>query len=918
MNHRKTKNNWRASTPYWGVALSALAAAIAPQGAWAQASGAAAAPSASAAGPVTNRGAAAANQATQLGEIVVTGTLLRNVAPAGAQAVTLTQEAIKATGATSTDQILASIPQISSFGNLQTANAGGTQLTVNRINLRNLPQGVGAGSPTLVLLDGHRMVGAGVKQSYPDPDVIPPALIQRVEVLTDGGSASYGSDAVGGVVNFITKRNFDGVEAAVRQGFADSYQSTDVNVTAGKAWDKGDAFIGYNFARHDPLFGHDRDYIKNIDYTTGLPQDRSCSPANVIQNGALYAVNGGNSLVAGTANLCDQSKEKNYYPEETRQSVMGGFRQSLSDSLEFDVKGYYSNRRDIADNGPLQGTASVTSTNPNYISTGGGSTANQSVLFDFGPARGREIIDTHLWSFGITPTVTWKMGHDWQATALYNYGQSKTTANDPQTNSTLLNADVVAGTIDPYNIGASNAGALSQVLNWTNFGIGRDILSNAKLTFDGPLFTLPGGDVRLAVGGEYYREAYKGTIVTDTVENVAIAPLNSASRNVKSLFGELNVPLVSSDNNIPLINSLILAGSIRYDHYSDFGSNVAPNVGVTWKPIDWISLRGRWNKSFQAPSVVQLSQASSPTVGVFPSFVANAVPLLKNPAVPFNGGPIVAVQGTVSPLQPQKARDYNLGFDVSPPVVEGLNLHFTYFNIIYRGQISAPPLGSGPFYNVSSFAPLFVMTPTLAQLQSFLTATGATPSDIANAIANVSAQGGNAYVVADIRARNLGITKVNGFDFGFDYHRNVSFGSINASYSGSFTKSALIAADGVNFLPNQAGVDGTRFNSIGRIGANVGENWQGVFTWNHLAGFKLSVPAQLDQMDVGAFDTFDLYVQYDIKRDELPPISLSLSVNNIFDANPPLYRGVAAGTAGGYWNGSTIGRLFQLGASVKF
>lgn len=916
MNSRNTRNNWRTSAPYWGVALSALAAALAPQGAWAQTSGASAAPSAPAAGPVTNRGAA--NQVTQLGEIVVTGTLLRNVVPAGAQAVTLTEQAIKSTGATSTDQVLASIPQISSFGNLQTANAGGTQLTVNRINLRNLPQGVGGGSPTLVLLDGHRMVGAGVKQSYPDPDVIPPALIQRVEVLTDGGSASYGSDAVGGVVNFITKRSFDGVEAALRQGFADSYQSTDINLTVGKAWDKGDVFVGYNFARHDPLFGHDRDYIKNIDYTTGLPQDRSCSPANVIQGGALYAVTNGNSLTPGTANLCDQSKNKSYYPEETRQSVMGGFHQSLSDSLEFQLKGYYSNRRDVADNGPLQATAAVTSTNPNYISTGGGSTASQSVLFDFGPAGGREVIDTHLWSFGITPSLTWKIGHDWQATALYNYGQSKTTANDPQVNNTLLNADVAAGTINPYNVGASRGDALSQVLNWTNFGIGKDILNNAKLTFDGPLFTLPGGEVRLAVGGEYIREAYKGTTVTNTLQNVAIAPLNSASRNVKSVFGELNVPLVSPSNDIPLIDSLIVAGSIRYDRYSDFGSNVAPNVGVTWKPIDWISLRGRWNKSFQAPSVVQLSQAASPSTGVFPAFIVSAVPLLKNPAVPFNGGPIVAVQGTVSPLQPQKAKDYNLGFDISPPVIEGLNLHFTYFNIVYSGQISAPPLGSGPFYSVSSFAPLYIMTPTIAQVQSFLTAAGATPSDIANAIANVNAQGGNAYVVADIRARNLGISKVNGFDFGFDYHRNVSFGSIDASYSGSFTNRAVSAADGVNFLPNQAGVDGTRFNSIGRIGANVGENWQGVFTWNHLAGFKLSVPAQLNQMDVGSFDTFDLFVQYDIKREGLAPINLSLSINNIFDTSPPLYRGVAAATAGGYWNGSTIGRLFQLGASVTF
>ena len=96
-----------------------------------------------------------------LEEVVVTGTSLRGVAPAGAESFALDSTQIQATQALSTDALLAQIPQLSSFGALPTQDAGGIQLTVNRTNLRNLPQGVGGGSPTLVLMDGHRLVGAG-------------------------------------------------------------------------------------------------------------------------------------------------------------------------------------------------------------------------------------------------------------------------------------------------------------------------------------------------------------------------------------------------------------------------------------------------------------------------------------------------------------------------------------------------------------------------------------------------------------------------------------------------------------------------------------------------------------------------------------------------------------------------------------
>ncbi len=877
-------------------------------------------------------------------EIVVTGTLIRGAAPAGAQSITIDPKVIEATGATSTDQLLATVPQNSiAFGNLQTVNSGGIQLTVNRINLRNLPQGIGGSSPTLVLLDGHRMVGEGVKQSYPDPDVIPPDLIERVEVVTDGGSATYGSDAVGGVVNFITKRNFNGFKVGVRQGFADSYSSTDVNFTAGKTWDTGSVYVAYNFARHSSLFGGDRDYVRGIDYATGLPSGLPCSPGNVtltgVSNSPVYAVNGGNALALSNANKCDLPREKDIYPKETRHSVMAGFRQELGSNIEFEVKGFYSKRDDTARGGPIQGSAQsygvgvpanpgfppllppspAIPVTPTYISTGGGSTAQQTVSFDFAPVGGYETVNTKLWAYGITPSLTWNFGHDWRMKAFYNYGQSQTTANDPQANTTLIQPYVNSGAINPYDIAASDPTAISQVLDYTDYGIGKDELSNARITFDGPLFKLPGGDLRVAVGGEYIHEKFAGNFVTDvTYLQAANAPLNRASRSVKSVFGELNIPLVGPENNLPLVYSFTVTAAERYDHYSDFGGNWAPNLGATWKPVSWVAVRARWNRSFQAPSLVQLAQAASPVVGVNPSFIVQFDPALVNPAVAYQGGPIVSVQGTVAPLQPQKARDYNIGIDVSPPIVRGLNLHFTYFNIDYSGSIGTPPYGFGPFFGISTFTPLYIMTPTADQLQTFLANAGASPANIATALATINGLGGNPYIVADVRSRNLGLARVRGFDFGFDYSHEVSFGSVDASFNGSYTNYTSTAADGVTFLPNQADIDQARFGSVARVGANVGDNFRAQVTWSHKSGFTLSAPTAIGQVKVGSFDLFDLFMKYDVHRDGLPPISLTLGVNNIFDKSPPLYTGQSPQFGNGYANGSTIGRLFQPGASINF
>src|SRR5882757_3718757 len=200
-----------------GVSVAALAIGVLAVPAWAQT-----VPPVDDKAPVTLESTPNDPQAAE--DIIVTGTLLRGVAPVGTNVLGVTRQEILESGAASANDLLASIPQVGNFGTVP-VGTGTFGLPIVRPNIRNLA--AAGGSSTLVLLNGHRMVGAGVLQTSVDPSVLPPEVIDRLEIVPDGGSAIYGSDAIGGVINFITRSHFNGVAASARYGFADNYQTVD-------------------------------------------------------------------------------------------------------------------------------------------------------------------------------------------------------------------------------------------------------------------------------------------------------------------------------------------------------------------------------------------------------------------------------------------------------------------------------------------------------------------------------------------------------------------------------------------------------------------------------------------------------------------------------------------------------------------
>ncbi|WP_034160137.1 TonB-dependent receptor domain-containing protein [Sphingomonas sp. ERG5] len=840
-------------------------------------------------------------------DIVVTGTLLRGVAPVGTNVVGLNRDDILRSGVASANDLLADIPQVGNFGTLP-VGTGSFALPVVRPNIRNLA--AAGGSSTLVLLNGHRMVGAGVLQTTVDPSILPPEVIDRVEIVPDGGSAIYGSDAIGGVVNFITRRRFNGLAANVRYGFADDYQTVDASLTAGKDWGSGSLLLTYAYAWHDNIQNRDRAYTA-ADHTARGGQDfRStvCPGGNFTDlfTGLTFA---GPTFTPGSVKKCDSSAYSDLYPREERNTVFASLTQQLSDAIEFSATAYWS-RRDtttLSQTPGVSGTTNITAINPFFRPLGPSPVQLVSLSFDnvFGPTM---TSNARFESYGVTPGFKVDIGKDWQVRAEANVGRSYNLVLENTINTGAVDAALAsfnpATALNPYNLSATNPAVLAKIGNFQNYGRAIQELAEARVVVDGSLAELPGGNVRLAVGAEYHYENLASQISFNPRGVFTNSIASFASRNVKSAFGELLIPIFGEGNGGPGMRALSLSGSVRYDDYSDNGGTTNPKVGFTYKPVDQLTIRGNYGTSFHAPSLADTTSTSDSRAQIL-----QISPFRAQGSLPtdFNRPTIILAGGNPA-LKPERANTWSLGFDWKPTIVPGLVVSATYYNVHFKDAIQVPPLTSPVLFSNPGYASYYIINPTLAQS---LAKVGNLLLNGASSIQSLYGPTITPYVLIDARRSNIGAIKVDGIDFNINYLRPTGFGSINLGVSGTYTlnrtNQAVKGDPFIDELKNGTG----RLAMVATAGGKVGD-FTAQAKLNYRQGFPiLGLGAQ---KRVGAFAPVDLFFSYALPdKGVLKGTLLTLNVDNVFDRDPPY-----ADIQSGYTNGGTIGRLVSVGLRKKF
>jgi iron complex outermembrane receptor protein len=410
-------------------------------------------------------------------QVTITGTSIKGLAPVGSNLITVDQQAITDVGAVTVSEVLANVPAITGMENSGRGSNGnggaGASVYIHQI-------GASAQNSTLVLMDGHRLPVAGSGNGNPvvDPNIIPQNMLERVEVLADGASSVYGSDAVSGVVNFITRQKFDGVElryqAQIEHGSSLGQLGS---ILAGQSWDKGGFIAAYSYSAeghiHDtslpqtnPLIQPARAIAAGLTGTTGSTTAQGnffCDPATVQPGGSgniFLSPQGTTSVANLVPNApCAQWQYGDYLPSETRQNAMIKVTQELSNSLSLKADAMWETRRAVQDisRGTLQATAFGTGAqaNPFYTNPPGITATKETIRYDFdqllGPGAWSGYGDDELVG---DATLTWNVTDNWtvdfQASAGRSdsfVGQNHGTVNQSMATLDLNGTNQTSGTL---------------------------------------------------------------------------------------------------------------------------------------------------------------------------------------------------------------------------------------------------------------------------------------------------------------------------------------------------------------------------------------------------------------------------------------------------------------------------------------
>lgn len=593
--------------------------------------------------------------------IVVTGSRIRrNPLDQDAPVTFIDEDAIARTGLNSINDVLQRLP--SSGGGLSSKfnNSG---------NLGNPPDGggVGAGAAeidlrylgsrrVLVLVDGLRYVNGASASGVPgstDLNSIPESAIERVEVLQDGASAIYGSDAIAGVVNIITKRRQDGFMGLAQiggyaeegDGFTQNYQLSWGNGGDGPL----QLVIGANYVHQDPVFSGTRalaawpepyDTQCRATCSSFTPNGRYTGSIFVGGNATLIApVIGRSATPADFRGFSSPGDRFNFQPFNylqvplERTGVFGNLRYELSDSVNFSVRAIW-NRRESKNQaaplpfgfGPTSGLTPVLSSlvvsasnpfNPFGVDLGG-SNGNVDAVFrrflEGGPRRFEQKVDT---IYGVA-TLDGRFGLGdgtwfWDINASYGKNEAEQTMFGNIDSSRLRQAlgpiAGCTGSCVPFNLFGGFGSITPAMIDFVTF---EQNDSSEQSQFDitanisGSLFELPGGPVGLALGVEY--RDLDGRFDPDPVVQAGFssdipAQATRGGYNVKEAYAELNVPILA---DTPFFNLLELNGAVRFSDYSTSGSTTTFKGGVNWKPFADLRLRASYAEGFRAPAIGEL------------------------------------------------------------------------------------------------------------------------------------------------------------------------------------------------------------------------------------------------------------------------------------------------------------------------
>ncbi|WP_444926356.1 TonB-dependent receptor [Microbulbifer sp. TRSA002] len=604
------------------------------------------------------------------------------------------RDAIEKSGYTNLQQLFEKNPAagngtFSTRGNNQDSTANGAAA----VSLR----GMGADA-TLVLVNGRRVAisafAEGITTNFVDINSVPLAAIERVEVLKDGASAIYGSDAVAGVVNLVLRKNFEGAEVSVDYGGADGYDEQSVSAVWGINGDDSNLTVIFDHHKNSRLSSTERSGLDTANQSSrggmnfrsarGFPgsfilptatetvEDPSCPEDRIASN------------PDGRVCVYDYGPWTLITPEAERTGLIVLGHKQLSDNIEFFSEIAVQHNTSVAQGAPtpLDGAAGlyVLADHPNNPFGEDVDIAYYRTV-DAGARQWDIETDNLRGVFGLRGSIAeW----DWEASVQRSRSESEQTGSKSQgwVRADLLQEQINAGNYNPFG-GVQNPDSVIDAITTSLVRKGKSEFTGYDFSINGDLFATSNGAVAMAAGLEY-REEKVSDIPDDQFQRGLIFGTESvyakASRDISSAYVEVAIPL-------PARFDLALAA--RYDDYSDFGSTTNPMASLLWTATDQLSLRASWGTGFRAPSLAQIGLGDSQESVFFADTYgceANGINIEDCGELDYT-----IIYSANPDLEAEESESFNIGAVYEP--IENLSISLDYWNITQEGKIDEVPFG---------------------------------------------------------------------------------------------------------------------------------------------------------------------------------------------------------------------------------
>jgi iron complex outermembrane receptor protein len=536
--------------------------------------------------------------------IEITGSRIKRAASEGALPVTvISREQLDASGATTVAEFVRS-STFATAGNFR-PQSGSSAQSFSGMDLR----GLGA-ERTLVLLDGRRLPKSPLTGDSVDMNSVPMAAVERIEILTDGASAVYGSDAIGGVVNIITRKDFNGVQFTVgaTRPRNEGGDRDELSALLGLSSDKGRVIAGVSHSTREIVFTRQRpwDYVRgastygNNVYIPGVGFQAlgDCNYGagfytNPNNGRCVYDFNAVNADEASLTN--DSIFARGEYNVNEDWSIY--LNSSVSRVKSF---GRYAPVPAVDGNGNVPILRADNPLNPTY----GTADAQDVELYHRLAALGNRdnTVDNNVYNIGAGARGT-VGGFD------VEFGMAYTESKSTEIGRNYSMMSLVQSAIDSGEYRVDDPYATSEdVLNAMRYTTVRDSLWRQREVYANvsrELFSMSGGAATLLLGAERRTEIYSDLYDSQSeAGNVLGASGNSAKgdRDVTSLLGEFFVPVAKN---------LDFSLAARYEKYSDYGSDFSPKVSARYAPTRDLTLRASFGRGFRAPSLPALHTSNA-------------------------------------------------------------------------------------------------------------------------------------------------------------------------------------------------------------------------------------------------------------------------------------------------------------------